>query len=123
MTDLDINDPRVLAVWAAFKECGWVIASFKQAQVAVQALDELDVPEPSPAPTEPGTMAERLRAVDAKVEHTAHEWASALHERRALFNAAVEEINPDTGNRWTQEEIGEKIGKSRTRVGQIKSGK
>ena len=45
MTDIErwelppTNDPRVRAVWLAFKEHGWIIASLQQAQVAVAALD------------------------------------------------------------------------------------
>jgi hypothetical protein len=35
----ELHDPRVTAVWQAFKANGWIINSLPMAQVAVAALD------------------------------------------------------------------------------------
>lgn len=39
-----ISDPRVRAVWGAFKARGWVIGSLQMAQVAVATLEEASAP-------------------------------------------------------------------------------
>lgn len=44
-----LNDPRVRAVWEAFKAEGWIFDSLKQARIAVATLDAMD-----PMPSRPG---------------------------------------------------------------------
>lgn len=63
-----------------------------------------------------------LRDTDADVDRAQAVWTETLRVRRELIRGLLQQINPETGLKYTQQDIAEKMGKSRARIGQIAAG-